>query len=44
MTEGARKRYLAAEGAESEGIKETAATNLASISDAFARPRLRALI
>lgn len=35
---------LTAERAEAEGIKETAATNLAGVGNSFARPRLRPLI
>lgn len=34
--------YLATERAETEGIRETPAANLAGVCDAFSRARLRA--
>lgn len=36
--------YLATKGAKSEGVKEAALTNLASVGDSFSRPGLRPLI
>lgn len=36
--------YLAAKGAESEGVKEAAMTDMAGIGDSFAGPGLRAMV
>jgi hypothetical protein len=37
-------KYLATERAEAEGVKEAALTDLTGVGDAFAGPRLRALV
>jgi predicted dehydrogenase len=39
-----RAAYLAAEGAEAEGVEEAALADLAGVGDALAGPRLRALV
>lgn len=44
MKKNSKLIYLAAKGAESEGIKEAALANKTSICDAFTRPGLRSFV